>query len=142
MRVFFLASLIRMLVASVALEQSQGYLHEDLPNEVFLDLCLLALVVLDQLSEVTAPAVLLDDVKGGVSLVDDLVEAADDVLVTESAQDVELVDELAYFLLLELAVVDLLPDHLLARLEVPHERNLAKCALANVFLQNFVLFHP
>ena len=80
-----------LLVAAMALEERQCDLHEDLPDEVFIDPLLLLLALLDQLSQVPALAVFHHDVERGLLLVHDLVVAPHYVLVLQFAQDVDFV---------------------------------------------------
>lgn len=98
----------------MALEQRQGDLHEDFPNEVFVDALTLLFTFGNQLGKIAAFAVFHHDVEGGLLLIDDLVKAPDDVFVLELPQDVHFVDQLMYLLLPQLAVIDLLPNHLLS----------------------------
>jgi hypothetical protein len=74
--------LLRLLVASMALEQSQCDLHEDAPDRIFLDSEPFLLVVVDKLREVSSSAVLHDNVECGVLSVHNLVETADNIFMT------------------------------------------------------------
>jgi hypothetical protein len=91
--------LLGLKIPSMALKQCKSDLHEDFPNEVFFDFLALLLIVVDELCEVSAFAVLHNYVESGVLFVNNLVVAPHNVLVPKLSKDVELVNELVDLLL-------------------------------------------
>ena len=130
-----------LLIPPMALKKCERDLHKNLPNEVLIDPLLLLLALLNELSEIAAFAMLHDYVKSGVLLVNNLIVAPNDILMLKFPQDIDLVDQLIEFLLPKLSIINLLPDHLLRRWEVLHQRNLSERPLADVLLYKLVLIH-
>ena len=86
--------------------QSRHYLGEDSPDDLLLDEFFVADASLDDLLEVTLFAVLHYDVQLEILLVDATIVIANDVWVLQIAQDVDFRNNLLFFLVAHLAVVE------------------------------------
>ena len=67
----------------MALKEGESDLHENLPDEIFVDPLLFLFALLDELSKISSLAVLHDDVESGVLLVHYFVVAPHDVLMLQ-----------------------------------------------------------
>jgi len=93
------------LGTSVAEVESGDDLGEDFPDELLLDMLLIAEAAFDNLLEVTTLAVLHDYVNFEVSLVDTAVVKAHDIGVLKVTQDVDLRYDLLLLFIVHFAVV-------------------------------------
>lgn len=115
------------VLASVTFIECQYNLGKNAPNEILINEVLLLSVgcstFLNEFAEIASFTVLHDKVDACVAFINELVVAADNILMFELSENVDLIDELLLLFIIHASVVSLLPHHFLAGFIMPDQSN-------------------